>query len=68
MKIIGIIAEYNPFHLGHLYQINEIKKIYPDSLIIAIISTNFTERGDISIINKWDKTKICLDKDRKSVV
>ena len=61
MKIIGIIAEYNPFHLGHLYQINKIKEIYPDSIIIAIISTHFTERGDISILNKWDKTKICLE-------
>jgi len=61
MKIIGIIAEYNPFHLGHLYQINKIKEIYPDSIIIAIISTNFTQRGDISIINKWNKTKICLE-------
>jgi len=61
MRIIGLIAEYNPFHLGHLYQINKIKEIYPDSLIIAIISTNFTERGDISILNKWDKTKICLE-------
>lgn len=61
LKTIGIIAEYNPFHLGHLYQINKIKEIYPDSLIIAIISTHFTERGDISILNKWDKTKICLD-------
>ena len=61
MKIIGLIAEYNPFHLGHLYQINKIKEIYPESIIIAIISTNFTQRGDISILNKWDKTKICLD-------
>ena len=61
MKIIGVIAEYNPFHLGHLYQIKKIKELYPDSLIIAIISTNFTERGDISIIDKWQKTKICLD-------
>ena len=61
MKIIGLIAEYNPFHNGHLYQINKIKELYPDSLIIAVISTNFTERGDISIINKWDKTKICLE-------
>ena len=60
MKIIGIIAEYNPFHLGHRYQIEQIKKIYPNSLIIAIISTHYTERGDISIINKWNKTKICL--------
>lgn len=61
MKVIGIIAEYNPFHLGHLYQINKVKEMYPDSIIIAIISTNFTERGDISILNKWDKTKICLE-------
>lgn len=61
MNVIGIIAEYNPFHLGHLYQINEIKKHYPDSIIIAIIGTNFTQRGDISILNKWDKTKIALE-------
>lgn len=61
MKIIGIVAEYNPFHLGHLYQIKKIKEMYPDSLIIVIISTNFTQRGDISILNKWDKTRICLE-------
>lgn len=61
MNIIGVIAEYNPFHLGHLYQINKIKEMYPTSIIIAIISTNFTQRGDISIINKWNKTKICLN-------
>lgn len=61
MKIIGVIAEYNPFHLGHLYQIKKIKEMYPDSIIIAIISTNFTQRGDISILNKWNKTKICLE-------
>ena len=61
MKTIGIIAEYNPFHLGHLYQIKEIKKRYPDSLIIAITSTHFTERGDISILNKWDKANIALN-------
>ena len=60
MKIIGVIAEYNPFHLGHLYQINKIKELYPDSLVIAVISTNFTQRGEISLINKWDKTRICL--------
>ena len=61
MKIIGLIAEYNPFHLGHQYQIKKIKEMFPNSIIIAIISTHFTQRGDISIINKWDKTKICLE-------
>ena len=68
MKVIGIIAEYNPFHLGHLYQIKKARELYPDSLIIAIISTNFTERGDISLLNKWDKTKICLECDIDLIV
>lgn len=61
MKIIGLIAEYNPFHNGHLYQINKIKEMYPDSIIIAVVSSSFTQRGDISILNKWDKTNICLN-------
>ena len=61
MKVIGIIAEYNPFHNGHLYQINKIKEIYPDSLLIGVVSSSFTQRGEISILNKWDKTKISLN-------
>lgn len=61
MHRIGIIAEYNPFHNGHLYQIKEIKKRYPDSTIITVVSSSFTQRGDISLLNKWDKTKIALD-------
>ena len=61
MKVIGIIAEYNPFHLGHIYQINKIKEQFKDSIIIVVTNSCFTQRGDISILNKWDKTKICLD-------
>ena len=61
MKIIGLIAEYNPFHNGHLYQLNKIKELYPDSLIILITNKTFTQRGDISIINIYDKTKLCLN-------
>ena len=61
MDVIGIICEYNPFHKGHIYHINKIKELYPDSLIIACISTSFTQRGEISVLNKWDKTKLALD-------
>lgn len=61
MNVIGIIAEYNPFHLGHLYQINKIKEMYKDSIIIAIVSSSFTQRGDVSILNKWNKARIALD-------
>lgn len=58
---IGIICEYNPFHNGHLYHINKIKEKYPDSTIILVMSGNFVQRGNISILNKWDKTEIALD-------
>ena len=61
MNIVGIIAEYNPFHNGHIYHINKIKELYPDSLIIAIINGYFGERGEVSILTKEDKTKIALN-------
>ncbi len=59
-NIIGIIVEYNPFHNGHLYQIEKIKEKYKDSIIIVCMSSSFTQRGDISILNKWDKTKVSI--------
>ncbi len=55
---VGIIAEYNPFHNGHLYHLNKIKEMYKDEEIILVLGGNFSQRGDISIINKWDKTDI----------
>lgn len=61
MHIIGLIAEYNPFHNGHLYQINKIKEKYPDSILIAVVSSSFTQRGDVSILDKWTKTEIALN-------
>ena len=61
MNIIGLIVEYNPLHNGHIYQINEIKKMYPDSLIILCLGSYFTERGDIGILSKEEKIKISLE-------
>ena len=58
---IGIICEYNPFHYGHLYHINKIKKMYPDSNIILILSGWITERGDLSLIDKFKKADIALE-------
>ena len=60
MKRIGIICEYNPFHNGHIYHLNKIKELYPDSMIILVMSGNFTQRGIPSIIDKFDKTEIAL--------
>lgn len=60
MKKIGIICEYNPFHNGHLYHIEKVKEMYPDSIVILVLGGYFLERGDISLISKWNKTKIAL--------
>lgn len=60
MKKIGIICEYNPFHNGHIYHLEKIKEMYNDSLIILVMSSSFTERGELSILNKWEKTEIAL--------
>lgn len=61
MKKIGIICEYNPFHNGHIYHINKIKEMYPDSIIILVMSGNVTQRGQFSLLDKWQKTDIALD-------
>ena len=61
MNIIGLIAEYNPFHNGHLYHINKIKEMYPDSLLILVLNGYFTQRGTISVLTKEDKTRISLN-------
>lgn len=60
-KVLGIIAEYNPFHNGHLHHLELSKKITGAEYTIAIISGNFTQRGDTSIIDKWTKAKITLE-------
>ena len=60
MKKIGIICEYNPFHNGHLYHIEKIKERFPNCAIVLVLSGYFTERGDVSLISKYNKTAIAL--------
>lgn len=68
MTKVGIIAEYNPFHNGHIYHLNKVKEMFPDSYLILVLVGNFTQRGDVSVINKWDKTKIALNNNIDLVV
>ena len=60
MRAIGIIAEYNPFHNGHLYHINKIKELYPDHSIVLVMTGNFNERGIPSLLDKFKRTNIAL--------
>ena len=60
MKITGIIVEYNPFHYGHLYHLEAARKTTECDLVIAVMSGNFTQRGDPAIVDKWERTKEAL--------
>jgi len=60
MKVAGIVAEYNPFHNGHKYQINSLRES-GFSHIVCALSGNFVQRGDAAIIDKWQRTKMALE-------
>ena len=60
MKHIGIIAEYNPFHNGHFYQLQTAKNMFPDKKIIVMMSGNYVQRGEPAIYNKYLRTKCAL--------
>lgn len=59
-QITGIITEYNPFHNGHLYQIQQVKKQFPDVPLVIAMSGNFLQRGEPAIIDKWHRAAECL--------
>lgn len=56
--ITGIIAEYNVFHNGHKYQIDEIKKTA--DAVVAVMSGSFVQRGDVAVTDKWTRAKAAL--------
>lgn len=62
MKVAAIISEYNPFHNGHKYQIDKVRELIgEDTAIIAIMSGNFTQRGELAITDKTIRAKAaCL--------
>ncbi len=59
-KVLGIISEYNPFHNGHLYHLEQSKKLSGCDYTVAVISGNFTQRGSTSLVDKWEKTRMAL--------
>ncbi len=60
-KVLGIIAEYNPFHNGHLYHLEQSKKMTSSNYTVAIMSGNFTQRGSTSLIDKWSKAEMAIE-------
>lgn len=61
MHITGIIAEYNPFHNGHKYHLNETRRLTGADYCIAVISGDFVQRGAPAVIDKYTRTRMALE-------
>ncbi|PJI06626.1 MULTISPECIES: nucleotidyltransferase [Clostridium] len=60
MNISGIITEYNPMHMGHIYHLAETKKICKSDAVICVMSGNFVQRGEPALIDKWSRASAAL--------
>lgn len=57
MNTIGIIAEYNPFHKGHAHQLQELRRKYPNSTLLVVMSGDFVQRGTPAIFSKFHRAQ-----------
>ena len=60
MKIAAVICEFNPFHNGHKYLLSEIRN-QGYECIICVMSGSFTQRGDVAVTDKWERTRVALE-------
>lgn len=60
MKTIGIVAEYNPFHIGHAHQLEMVTAKYPDALIVVAMSGSFVQRGEPALFDKFSRARWAL--------
>ncbi|MBD8068407.1 nucleotidyltransferase [Bacillus sp. PS06] len=61
MKAVGVIVEYNPFHNGHKFHLNQSKLQTDADIAIAVMSGNFLQRGEPALVSKWSRTKMALE-------
>ena len=60
MSVVGIIAEYNPFHSGHEFLMNQARLLAGDDPVIVVMSGNYVQRGEMAILDKWSRAKAAL--------
>ena len=58
--VLGIVSEYNPFHNGHILHLKKSLELTNADFTVAIVSGNFVQRGEPSLIDKWSKTEMAL--------
>ncbi|MGB3366308.1 MAG: nucleotidyltransferase family protein, partial [Acidaminobacteraceae bacterium] len=61
MRILGLITEYNPFHNGHKYHIEQSKKLTGATHTLAVMSGQFVQRGEPAIIDKWTRAAFAIE-------
>ncbi len=59
-RVLGVVAEYNPFHNGHAYHIEQSKQISKCRYTVCVMSGNFTQRGSCSLVDKWSKAQMAI--------
>ncbi|WP_408640990.1 nucleotidyltransferase [Secundilactobacillus angelensis] len=60
VNVLGIVAEYNPFHNGHVYHLQRAKKLAHADVTIAVMSGNWVQRGEPALLDKWQRTRLAL--------
>ena len=60
MSVVGIISEFNPFHSGHEFLLNQARLIAQNDPIVVIMSGNYVQRGEMAIMSKWERAKAAL--------
>ena len=60
MRVLGIVAEYNPLHNGHLYQINKAKQETDADAVIVALSGDYVQRGELASANKWVRAESAI--------
>ena len=61
MDVVGIVAEYNPFHAGHAYHIAGTRRRLGECAVAAVMSGNFVQRGECAILDKWSRARAALE-------
>lgn len=61
MRACGIVAEYNPFHNGHAYQLKKAKELSGADVMIVVMSGNFLQRGEPALVDKWTRARMALE-------
>ena len=61
-KVVGVVTEFNPFHDGHVFFLQEIRKKFAADYIVAVMSGDFVQRGEPAFLSKWERAESALKK------